>query len=247
MIGFNGTDIPTPAPTEVPTPVPTLNRRSYAAAKIALGAGVTLVINENGGTWACGTGYYGRLGDGVHNDANFPRLTRRVNIANIKKLAVDIWPAYAPPTVALTESGRVFAWPGMTFESLGQSGYGIFEVTGFTSEPVDVAVGCYVYATFTTWGHIIIALADGSVMAIGKNAEMALGDGTSTDQSELVPVLGLPNRTETGARFTSVAARGVGGCAAGTHGVYCWVRHRRAAGRTEARETVMVCRALRRV
>ena len=99
-------------------------------------------------------------------------------------------------SVALTRSGRVYAWGDGRWGQLGNG-----STRSSLSVPVQVKVSRHVIAVDAADHHAVALTADGRVYGWGQNDRGQLGDGTTTDRS--TPVAAA---TVSLSRITAVAA-----------------------------------------
>ena len=194
----------------------------HATERIFAGHASTWVLNDYGRLHATGKGNWGALAD-EQNVATVTELQATSDVLkNVAVVSVARWEqgTYGNCGAAITETGRLFAWPSVGWACCGvTSNFEVFEITAFPGTPADVAVGGQASNC-----HLVAALEDGSVWSVGYNQYGQLGDDTTTHRNvdEPVRVKGLPNRTLTNTRFTRVAASYSGACASDDHDVYCW-------------------------
>jgi alpha-tubulin suppressor-like RCC1 family protein len=193
----------------------TSSQRTAPVDAVGLGSGVagivagfstTCALTTGGGVKCWGSNGYGQLGDGTTTQHN-----AAVDVLGLGSGVARIAAGYRH-TCALTTSGRVKCW--------GHNGYGQLG-DGTISQrtaPVDV-VGLASGVTAIAAGgwHTCAVTAGGGVKCWGENSYCQLGDGTITQRTTPVNVVGLAN---------GVAAVAVGWyhtCALTTGGgVKCW-------------------------
>ncbi len=191
--------------TDRSTPVGVTGLGTGAAA-IAAGDQHTCALTAAGGVKCWGWNVYGQLGDGTTTDRNTP-----VDVAGLGSGATAI-AVGSVHVCALTAAGGAKCWG---WNGAGQLGDG---ATFQRSTPVDVAgLGSGMVAITAGGAHSCALLTAGGVKCWGRNGSGQLGDGTRTDRSAPVDVVGLA---------AAVAASGAGlshTCALTTAGgVKCW-------------------------
>jgi alpha-tubulin suppressor-like RCC1 family protein/Tol biopolymer transport system component len=175
--------------------------------QVSAGDHYTCALLDTGGVQCWGYNFGGELGDGTTNPSSTP-----VDVVGLSSgvTAID---AGKQHTCALTVTGSVLCW-GYNHE--GELGNGTtddsatpVQVTGLSSGARQIATG---------WVHNCALMASGAVRCWGYNAQGELGDGTTTDSTTPVAVLGL-------AHDVSSLSIGTGRqtCALETNGgVQCW-------------------------
>ncbi len=179
---------------------------------IAAGYQHSLAATRSGRVYAWGTGTSGQLGDGGVQDSRAPVLVTRLP-GNDPVVAVAAGYVHS---VALTRSGRVFAWGGNPFGQVGQNGATVVPqpivVPGLpTGDPVVViAAGA---------AHTLALTRSGRLYAWGAQGAGQLGAVTNEPQGAPVVVSDLPNSDSVDA----LASGGIDGFAVLHDGtVYDW-------------------------
>lgn len=163
-------------------------------------------LTELGGLKCWGHNHDGQLGDGT--------TANRATPVDVKGLANSVTSVSSGwgYTCALTTSGGVKCWG---YNGKGQAGDGTTtgrttpsEVTALKSGVVDISAGR---------DHTCAVTEEGSVKCWGDNSQGQLGDGTTTDSSTPVDVVGLTSRVASvSSGWGQTCALVVGG------GVKCW-------------------------
>lgn len=137
-------------------------------------------LKSNGSVWGWGYNAQGNLGDGTIINRSSP-----VAVVGGHSF-VSICSGYAS-SLALKSDGSVWAWGSNTYGSVGDG-----TITS-RSSPVAV-IGGHSFVAISAGGaaqSFSMALkSDGSVWAWGRNSSGQLGDGTTTDRSSPVAVIG---------------------------------------------------------
>lgn len=167
----------------------------------------TCAITDAGAAICWGRNLEGQLGDGTTSTS-----AAAVGVLGLSSGVADIEVEYMS-TCAILSGGSVMCWGS---NSLGDLGDGTLTTrltpvsTLGLSSPV-LALGC-------VWRTTCASLSAGGVMCWGYNNEGQVGDGTTTDRSSAVPVLGLPAEVA-----PSVDAGQQHACAVESGGrVLCW-------------------------
>jgi alpha-tubulin suppressor-like RCC1 family protein len=152
------------------------------AGVVAIAAGYqnSLALKSDGSVWAWGRNDRGQLGNGTGNDSVVP-----VPISGLASRVIQIADG-DDFSLALRTDGSVWGW-GNNFS--GQLGNATRENLN-TPTPVKGLVAS-VKAIAVGEGHSLALLANGSVLAWGKNTSGQLGNGTIRDTSVPTPVSGL--------------------------------------------------------
>ena len=172
---------------------------------VAAGGSHSLALKNDGTIWAWGANVKGQLGDNTLVTSSTPLQvkdpTGTGNITGIIAIA-----AGNTSSVALKSDGTVWTWGANTYGQLGDN------TLVDKKLPLQVlgegGVGYLegVNAISTSGGFVIAKKVDGTVWAWGLNTNGQLGDGTATNKSTPVKVLG-PGEVEF---LTGVAAISAG-------------------------------------
>lgn len=175
--------------------------------------GFSLALKRDGTVWAWGTNAMGQLGDGTTTN----RLTP-VQVANLTDGAAIA--AGAAHSLAVKQDGTVWGW--------GHNAYGELGDGSTTTRTLPVRMGTLsgaleVAAGGTRWdeladnnplsyvGHSLVRKDDGTVWGTGLNSAGQLGDGSVTDRSSPVQMLGITSAVSIAAgSFHSLVARSDG-------------------------------------
>ena len=142
------------------------------------GSGYSLFLKSDGSLWAAGENTSGQLGDGTSINRATP-----VQVAN----AVTAVAAGGDHCLFLKSDSTLW---GMGSNTSGQLGLGSnpFSYSDYRNTPVQVTGG--VVAASAGQSHSLYLGSDGTVWAMGNNYYGQLGDGTNTNRSLPVPVIG---------------------------------------------------------
>jgi len=187
------------------TPVDVIGLTSGVTA-IAAGAYHTCALTPGSIVKCWGSNGWGQLGDGTVMQRNMP-----VDVIGLKSGVLAI-AAGGGHTCSLVNGGSVKCWG---YDGYGQLGDGIttqrstpVDVVGLTSGMTAIAAG---------GGDTCVLTAVGRIKCWGDNGFGQLGDGTTTDHSTPLDVVGLPSG------MTAIAAGGSHTCALTNNGgVKCW-------------------------
>jgi alpha-tubulin suppressor-like RCC1 family protein len=148
-------------------------------SQVAVGSYHAAAVKTDGTLWTWGYNFYGQLGSGTTTDRSSPGTTAG---AGTTWRQVSTGGYYI---VAIKTDGTLWTWGFGTYGVLGNGS------TASTSSPNTVAGGG------TTWRQVSANYygsagikTDGTLWTWGRNAYGTLGDGTTTDRSSPVSVLG---------------------------------------------------------
>jgi len=186
-----------------PTPVDVVGLGSGMAA-IAVGLWHTCALSTAGGVKCWGYNELGQLGDGSTGDKTTPR-----SVVGLGSGVAAITAGYLH-TCALTAAGAVKCWG---YNRSGQLGDGTSGDGASKPTPVDV-VGLDSGVVAITAGsrHTCALSTAGGVKCWGQNRFSQLGDGSTTDYTTPVDVVGL------GSGVVAIAAGGAHTCVLSTAG-----------------------------
>jgi hypothetical protein len=157
-------------------------RADAAVASIAAGSSHSLALKSDGAVWAWGDNGAGELGDGKTTQRNTP-----VQVTGLTGIMAAAAGAIAD-SLALKSDGTARAWGNLV-------------QGGGSNAPVQVS-GLTGVVGLSTGGYFNLAVkSDGTAWGWGNNGCGELGDGTTTNRSIPVQVLGL-----NGAAVVAVAA-----------------------------------------
>ncbi len=176
------------------------------ATAIATGERHTCALTTTGGVKCWGNNHDGELGDGTRKDKITP-----VDVTGLTSGVAAIAAGWRH-TCALTTAGGVKCW-GNNHD--GQLGNGTDVDTPAPDDVVGLTSG--VTAIVARWRHTCALTSAGAVKCWGGNHHGELGDGTKTDRSTPVDVVGLTS----GVKAIASGWRHV--CALTTDGgMKCW-------------------------
>jgi alpha-tubulin suppressor-like RCC1 family protein len=180
---------------------------SSGVKAIAAGNGHTCALTSGGGLKCWGDDYMGQLGDGkTRTESNVPVDVLGLS-SGVAAIAVGTF-----HTCALTSGGGVKCW--------GPNGYGNLGIGTATSSsiPMDViGLSSAVAAIAAGEYQTCVLLSSGQMKCWGLNNKGQLGDGTTTNRSIPVDVIGLSSGV------AAIAAGSSPTCALTlSGGVKCW-------------------------
>ncbi len=158
----------------VPVPVQVPGLRDVTA--ITAGSFWTCALKSNGTVLCWGANEEGNLGDGTKVDRSTPEVVP--GLAGVTEISAGGW-FDGFHTCAVTASGQAWCWGGGT-------GYGSQQTT-----PTLVSGLSGVTEIATTGDHTCVVAEGGGVKCWGRNFYGGLGDGTTTDRSRPVTVIGF--------------------------------------------------------
>ncbi|MBC7710727.1 MAG: Ig-like domain repeat protein [Rhizobacter sp.] len=204
--GQVGDGVTGPSPQRTPVAVSTM---AAMVGQLSAGNTSTCVATSTGSAKCWGQNYYGELGDGT--------TTSRAVPGNVLSLTsgVSAVSAGSQFACALTGSGGVKCWG---LNNLGQLGNGTTTSYSANATPVDVSgLASGAVAISAGRSSACAVLTTGGVQCWGDNSFGQLGDGTYTNRSTPVAVVGLSSPV------TQVAVAGYHTCALMNSGaVKCW-------------------------
>ncbi len=181
---------------------------SSGIAMVSAGADYTCVVTQAGGAKCWGGNNQCQLGDGTQGT----NRKTPVNVTGLSSSVTTIAASQLTHTCALTTTGGVKCWGVNLYGQVGDGTKTMrktpVDVVGLTSGVAALSAGIY---------HTCALTATGGVKCWGHNASGQLGDGTHTDRTSPVDVLGLTSGVK------AIATEGDAACAlTDAGGVKCW-------------------------
>jgi len=153
------------------------------ATAVAAGSYHNVVLFADGTLKSWGYNVHGQLGNGTNTDSAVP-----VTVSGIEGNVTAVTAGYAH-TVVILDDGTIKSWGYNSHGQLGNS------TTTSSSTPVTVAgLAGRVTALAAGENHTVALLEDGTLQAWGWNGYGQLGNGTTTNSSTPVTVVGLGGR-----------------------------------------------------
>ena len=190
--------------------------------KVAAGERHSAAITESGKLYMWGLNNNGQLGLGDTTQRNIPTLVDPAKFGNEKIVDVGLggWSTNGH-TIALTETGKVYAW--------GLNGYGQLGINNTTNQtnPVLIAQSRFnnekVVKITVGAAHSGCITETGKLYMWGNNHLGYLGDGTTTQRN--VPTL-IPQSAFNNEKVVALSlGRDYSGCLTETGKVYMWGRN----------------------
>ncbi|MEQ1906601.1 MAG: hypothetical protein ABL888_20620 [Pirellulaceae bacterium] len=167
-----------------------------SALQLAVGSYTTCALLDNFTAKCWGKNDYGQLGygDTVQRGDNSSEMGDNLPIINFGGVTPIKLFAGVGNTCAILATGALKCWGDGANGALGNGvpgvpAYAPTQVTGLTSNVVDVEIG---------YGHSCAVMTSGAVNCWGMNFYGGVGDGTTTDRSTPVPVLGISTAVKIG-------------------------------------------------
>jgi alpha-tubulin suppressor-like RCC1 family protein len=179
---------------------------SSGMSAITAGNGHTCALTSGGGVKCWGDNSKGQLGDGTNTQRTSP-----VDVSGLSSGVVAIGAGYYH-TCALTNTGGIKCWGDNTFGQLGDGTNtphtSPVDVSGLSSGAGAIGVGYY---------HTCALTSGGGAKCWGNNIFGSLGDGSTTQRTSPVDVVGLSSGVSAiTAGYAHTCALTSGG------GVKCW-------------------------
>jgi alpha-tubulin suppressor-like RCC1 family protein len=179
---------------------------ALVASDVAAGSSHTCALTPGGGVVCWGANYAGQLGDNTFAGSLSP-----VTVLGLSSDVVALGSG-GEFACALTTAGGVKCWGANVNGQLGDG-----EAEGSAGAPVDVdGLTAGVVGLGVGQAHACAILANGLVECWGFNGEGQLGDGTTTDSSTPVQVIGLQDVTALALGYDHSCALTTSG------GIKCW-------------------------
>lgn len=155
------------------------NWKTYCAAKDGTTTATSVGIKTDGTLWTWGAGSSGRLGDGTTVDKSSP-ITTAGGGTNWKQAGIG-----GPFIAAVKTDGTLWTWGSNVSGQLGDGS------TTNRSSPGTTAGGGTDWKTVSVGGSTVAAIKiDGTIYTWGSNTNGILGDGTTTNRSSPVSIVG---------------------------------------------------------
>jgi alpha-tubulin suppressor-like RCC1 family protein len=176
---------------------------------VAAGGKHTLALTSAGGVLAWGDNFFGQLGDGKSGDSDTP-----VPVLLPPGTIVTAIAAGDVDSLAVTSTGRVYAWGDNQYGQLGDGS----TVTRRTPVSVILPRGVRVVTVGASYNYSMALTSTGEVLTWGYNGSGQLGNGFLT-ASEIPARVRLPR----GVRIRAIANGGYDGLALARSGrLYAW-------------------------
>jgi alpha-tubulin suppressor-like RCC1 family protein len=196
QLGTGGSSSATPLPVPVPGVVFT---------DVAAGAGFSAAIG-NGRLWTWGTDAAGQLGNGAGTTADVAVPTA-LSLPGVVFTQVSAGQSFV---VALTDTGRTYAWGA---NGSGQLGIGGTAATDVPTTPASWPTGLVLDQVAAGEAFVVARSTDGQVYTWGENTNGQLGSGTAPADRDAVPavaVAGLTVDVVGAGAYHALAADGAG-------------------------------------
>jgi len=147
--------------------------------QVSAGDIFSLGLRQNGTAWAWGDNFCARLGNNSLTDSSSP-VSVAGGFTNWCRIS-----AGGGASLAIRETGSLWAWGCNQYGQIGDN------TTVNKSSPVSVIGGFTDWCQISAGGDHSIALrTNGTIWGWGRNGAAALGDGTRTNRSSPVSVVG---------------------------------------------------------
>lgn len=160
-----------------PTPVEFFSSQGLHIKDVVCGATHTAAITSDGALYTWGNGRHGRLGLGTDANQTSPSLVEVLRDEKVTQVATG-----EAHMIALTESGKVFAWGRGPALGLGDGVNGTIEPT-----LVSFFNGLEVAHIACGKQHTLVVTKDGEAYAFGQGREGQLGHGQPFGPQESLP------------------------------------------------------------